>query len=55
MQQDSCGGRTSYDAAYKRLATANLGTFADQPAFFFASLSHVSTTVSGFSDIDSIP
>ena len=25
------------------------------PAFFRASLSHVSTTVSGFSDIDSMP
>lgn len=39
---------TAADAGHRRLRIG-------QPAFFLASLSQVSTTVSGFSDTDSMP
>lgn len=46
------------NAATARTVAAFGGTCFDgryQPAFFFASLSQVSTTVSGFSETDSMP
>jgi len=53
-----CASRRFYvlaEAVASETGSACRGGREDQPAFFLASRSQVSTTVSGFSETDSMP
>lgn len=47
--------RPAPDGQRMPASPANMAVKPPQPAFFLASRNHVSTTVSGFSDTDSMP